>query len=148
MEEQKTSSDYTRQRDHFLKKDMIKMDMGKSENKSKPSVRKFNFIRLSLNNEMYLPAGPHSPKHQAFLKIAKNQVLNMDKKQGDFLQKAAKEMVKDVLKQEFGKNFMDDEGFSHMQEAITDTLLHNTQYKKILQKLLGLMNDLQTDETE
>ena len=127
---------------------MIKMDIGVTEEISKKSEQKFNFIRLSLDNEMYIPKEPPSEKHQAFLKVAKSQVLNMDRKKGDFLQKAAKEMVRDVLGQEFGKNFMDDRGFSLMQETITNTILQNKEYKKVLQNLLGLMSDLQTDSSD
>jgi hypothetical protein len=139
MSEPKPPFDYARQREHFLSQEMIKMDINKHENNI--SHKNLNFIRLTLDDDMYVPTEPPSKKHQAFLNIAKTQMLKMDSKRKDFLQKAANQMVKDVLGQEFGKHFMKDKGFSHMQEAITSKLLQNPDYRHILQKLLGLMED-------
>jgi len=139
MNEPKPPSDYSRQREHFLSQEMIKMDINKP--KGKTSRKDLSFIRLTLDDDMYFPPEPPSKKHQAFLNIAKSQMLKMDSTRKDFLQKAATQMVKDVLGQEFGKHFMKDKGFSHMQEAITNKLLQNPDYRHILQKLLGLMGD-------
>lgn len=145
MKEQKPSKKISKE-DHFLKKEMIKMDINSVKKRHKPR-HEVKFIRLTLDDEMYLAPGQPSKKHQTFLDIARKQMLNMDKKSNDFLQNAAKKMVKDVLGQEFGKNFMDDKGFAHMQETIANKLLHNKEYKKILQKLLGLIDNIQSDDS-
>ncbi|HPZ08523.1 MAG TPA: hypothetical protein PL110_10445 [Candidatus Eremiobacteraeota bacterium] len=139
MSEKKPLSDYSRQREHFLSQEMIKMDRYKPEKTSEP--KNLSFIRLTLDDDIYVPPESPSKKHQHFLKIARNQVLKMDNRRKDFLKKAAKEMVKDVLGQEFGKSFMNDKGFLHMQETITNKILNNPNYKELLQKLLGLMGD-------
>ncbi|MEQ8226066.1 MAG: hypothetical protein ABRQ37_27380 [Candidatus Eremiobacterota bacterium] len=139
MNEPKPPSDYSRQREHFLSQEMIKMDISKPRDNI--SRKNPSFIRLTMDDDMYFPPEPPSKKHQAFLTMAKSQMLKMDSKRKDFLQKAATQMVKDVLGQEFGKHFMKDKGFSHMQEAITNKLLENPDYRHILQKLLGLMED-------
>ena len=122
----------------------IKETSGTKETSGKPK-HNVNYIRLT-SEEMYLPSTPPSKKHQAFLNMARSQVLNLDTTRKDFLKKATKKMVKDVLQQEFGKAFMNDKGFNKMQEVIAEKILHTPHYREILQKLLQTIRELQSGD--
>ena len=53
MSEKKPLSDYSRQREHFLSQEMIKMDRYKPEKTSEP--KNLSFIRLTLDDDIYVP---------------------------------------------------------------------------------------------
>jgi hypothetical protein len=72
MNEPKPPSNYSRQREHFLSQEMIKMDINKPKNNIGP--KDLSFIRLTLDDDMYFPPEPPSKKHQAFLNVAKSKI--------------------------------------------------------------------------
>lgn len=89
-----------------------------------------------------LEARPHLPKDkfEAFLQVAKNHILKMDRNSETFLPDATSKIVSTALEQEFGEKVAQDPGFPQMKATITRRILNDARYREMVEKFLELIS--------
>ncbi|MBI2266773.1 MAG: hypothetical protein HYU64_16690 [Armatimonadetes bacterium] len=81
-------------------------------------------------------------KYDAFLEVAQQHLISMDRNAEDFVPEAAKKLVGEVLTREFGPRVSEDAGFEQMQNFLARKMLKNPQYREVLDDLFRIMDQI------
>lgn len=78
-------------------------------------------------------------KFDAFLDIAKNHILKMDRNSETFLPEATSYLVKSALEQEYGDKLSQDPGYGQMKQVLTNQVLNDPRYREMVEEFLELI---------
>jgi hypothetical protein len=78
-------------------------------------------------------------KFDAFLEIAKNHILKMDRDSETFLPDATSHLVRSALEQEYGDGIAQDPGYPQMKKVLTDQLLRDPNYREMVEEFIEII---------
>lgn len=80
-------------------------------------------------------------KKSAFFEEAKSEISKLDSESENFVDQATQKLVNSALKNEYGKKFTNKKEFKVMEEALTQQIMHDPRYRRIIEEFLGKMQE-------
>jgi hypothetical protein len=80
------------------------------------------------------------PQFEAFLDVAKDQILQMDRDSDTYLPDATQKLVTTALERKFGEKFANDPGFQQMEGKLTSYILNDPETRSMVEGMLELIH--------
>jgi len=80
------------------------------------------------------------PQFEAFLEVAKEHVLNMDRDSETFLPDATQRMVSFAFERKFGEKFLNDPGYRQIEQKVTNFILNDPESRTMVENMLDLIH--------
>jgi hypothetical protein len=80
------------------------------------------------------------PLFEAFLEVARENLLQMDRNSETYLPEATQKLVSGALEKKFGEKFSRDPGYQQMQAKVTAFILNDEDSRHMVEDLLDLIH--------
>lgn len=80
------------------------------------------------------------PQFEAFLEIAKEELLNMDRNSETFLDDATQKLVFSAFERKFGERFVQDPGYPQMEAKVKRMILNDPECREMIEDFIALID--------
>lgn len=80
------------------------------------------------------------PQFEAFLEVAKEELIGLDRNSETFLDDATQKLVYSAFERKFGEKFTQDPGYPQMEQKVKSMILNNPESRGMIEDMLGLID--------